>query len=120
MPIITINYQMSEGYGGLPLWSTWGWMTWDPNTRVIVEKDYVPEDRVKIVALPYSRNIVAMRTDGQPLTLVSITPPGMTPIVACLKLGPIQYGLATPAQVTGTYSGSRLCEWSCRIQQTTP
>jgi hypothetical protein len=77
MPLITTNYMMREGFGGLPVWDVWGWMTWDAATRASVEFNLVPEERLKLVALPNSRKVVAMRTDGVTLALISILDKGL-------------------------------------------
>jgi hypothetical protein len=118
--IIATTYEgRGPGVGGLPVWTKTIVATYTRADMLNIETGMVPADRLKLTVLPGRRELVALRTDGQPLTLVSFTPTDYDyGIVEGVLIGPARMLWKTPVQPSGTYSGYAIFAVSLTIQQT--
>jgi hypothetical protein len=107
------------GVGGLPQWTKTTVMTLSRADMTLLETNAVPQDRLKLVVLPGRRELAALRTDGQALTLVTFTPTDYDfGVIEGVLIGPAQVRVIGPKQPSGTYINFAIVACTQTIQQT--
>lgn len=114
MPIITENWQIQNGVGGLPRWVVTGYATYDAATIGTLELNAA---RFKFTPLPNKREIQALALDGVSVSTQSIRPFPYREISKVVKISPVHWSPAAPVQQIGEYAGKAIIQYRVEFQQ---
>lgn len=112
--VITENWTMAEGPGGLPRWTVTGLATYDQGTIRNLERNAV---RCKFTPVPNQRALVALSLDGVAFTEVAIKPVNYPRITNTVKISPVIWRERAGTQPVGDYAGYAVIEYRVQFQQ---